>query len=62
MKDDKKNFLISVLSSIVIFLVSFMTASYISRYSKALGISSFFVILILGLTIFMLLMCKFRKK
>jgi cytochrome c oxidase subunit IV len=62
MDHDKKNFLISLFSSIAIFLFSFLAGSYLIRYSKILGIVSFFIILILGLTIFILLMHKFRKK
>lgn len=58
---DKKNFLISVVCSILIFIGSFLLGSYTFMFGKVYGLLAFFGSLVLGLMIFVMLMRKYRK-
>ncbi len=58
---DKKNFLISVVCSILIFVASYRLGSYTFRFGKLYGLSTFFGSLVIGLMLFVLLMHKYRK-
>ena len=58
---DKKNFLISLACSILIFIGAYLLGSYTFRLGKVYGLLAFFGSLILGLMLFVFLMHKYRK-
>ncbi|MEK6816189.1 MAG: hypothetical protein AABY09_01125 [Nanoarchaeota archaeon] len=58
---NQKNFLISIIASVIIFVLSFLFGNYVFRFGKAYGLSTFFLTLIFGLIIFMVFMNKYRK-
>lgn len=59
--ENQNNFLISIISSILIFALSYLAGAYAFRFGKAYGLSAFFAALIAGLIILIMAMHKYRK-